>query len=130
NQAHEHFQNDVYGQIVLPLVQSFMDQRFLRLGTLEDFYALEKVGDRAFAVYDQPDAGLWEFRTKAQVHTYSALLCWAACDRLANAAETLGLTDRRDQWIRRAQIIRETIEARACPRDLWHFCASFDGNEL
>lgn len=130
NQAHEHFQNDVYGQIVLPLVQSFMDQRFLRLGTLEDFHALEKVGERAFAVHDQPDAGLWEFRTKAQVHTYSVLLCWAACDRLANAAETLGLPERRDVWVKRAQIIRESIETRAFNKELGHFCASFDGNEL
>ena len=28
--------------------------------------ALEKVGERALAMYDQPDAGLWEFRTRTQ----------------------------------------------------------------
>jgi len=42
-------------------------------------------------VFDKPDAGLWELRTKSHVHTYSAAMCWAACDRLANAAEALGL---------------------------------------
>ncbi len=69
NQAHEHLQHDVYGQIVLPLVQSFYDMRLLRPGTVDDFHALERVGERAFAMHDQTDAGLWEFRTIARVHT-------------------------------------------------------------
>ena len=30
----------------------------------------------------------------ARVHTYSSVMSWAACDRLANAAEVLGLDDR------------------------------------
>src|SRR5690606_14146677 len=85
NQAHEHHQHDVYGQIVLSTVQAFYDTRLLRPPTLDDFAALESVGERAYAVYLKPDAGLWEFRTKASIHTYSTLMCWAACDRLANA---------------------------------------------
>ena len=87
NQAHEHDQHDAYGQIVLSSVQAFFDERLLRTATVDDFRALEQVGERAFALYDQPDAGLWEFRTRASVHTYSSLMCWAACDRLANAAQ-------------------------------------------
>lgn len=130
NQAHEHLQHDVYGQIVLPLVQSFFDKRLLRPGTVDDFRALEKVGERAFQMHDQPDAGLWEFRTKARVHTYSALLCWAACARLANAAEALGLDERVAHWRDRAAQIRSRIES-----DAWHaeearFGASFGGSEL
>ena len=30
-----------------------------------------------------PMPGLWEFRGRADVHTYSSVMCWAACDRLA-----------------------------------------------
>ena len=102
NQAHEHLQHDVYGQIVLPLVQAFFDERLLRPGSIEDFQALEKVGDRAFAMHDQTDAGLWEFRTIARVHTYSSVMCWAACDRLAKAARHLGLPERAEIWDERA----------------------------
>ena len=113
NQAREHLQHDVYGQIVLPLVQAFYDQRLLRPGTVEDFHALEKVGDRAFAMHDQVDAGLWEFRTIARVHTYSSVMCWAACDRLAKAADHMGLADRAAFWNDRATVIRERIEREA-----------------
>jgi len=130
NQAHEHLQHDVYGQIVLPLVQSFFDERLLRPGTVEDFRSLEKVGERAFEMHDKPDAGLWEFRTRARVHTYSAVMCWAACSRLANAAEALGLPDRAAYWADRAGVIRDRIE-----RDAWceaqgRFGGSFGGDEL
>ena len=130
NQAHEHLQHDVYGQIVLPLVQAFFDERMLRPGTVDDFHALEKVGDRAFAMHDQVDAGLWEFRTIARVHTYSSVMCWAACDRLAKAARHLGLADRGEHWDERARVIRARIEAEAYLPDEGRFAASFGGIEL
>lgn len=130
NQAHEHLQHDVYGQIVLPLVQAFYDQRLRRPGSREDFHALEKVGERAFAMHDQADAGLWEFRTIARVHTYSSVMCWAACDRLAKAADYLDLQPRGDLWRERAAVIRTRIEAEAYLPDEGRFAASFGNREL
>ncbi len=131
NQAREHLQHDVYGQIVLPLVQSFYDQRLLRPGTMEDFHALEKVGDRAFAMHDQTDAGLWEFRTIARVHTYSSVMCWAACDRLAKAADKLGLDDRGRFWTRAGADHPHADRGRGLSaRGRADFAASFGGTEL
>ena len=130
NQAQEQIQHDVYGQIVLSNVQAFFDQRLLRPADAADFEALERVGERAFAMHDQADAGLWEFRTIARVHTYSALMCWAACDRLANAAEAIGLTDRAAFWRDRAARVRDEIEGRAWNADRGHYAASFGGREL
>ena len=130
NQAHEHLQHDVYGQIVLSTVQAFFDERLLRPATVEDFHALEAVGERAFLLHDQPDAGLWEFRGREAVHTYSSMMCWAACDRLGNAAAKLALRDRADFWNARAARIRAVIEARAYNTELGRFAADFDGQTL
>jgi GH15 family glucan-1,4-alpha-glucosidase len=130
NQAHKQRQNDVYGQIVLPLAQSFFDHRLLRMGTAEDFASLERVGERAWEMFDKPDAGLWEYRTRERVHTYSAVLCWAACDRLANAAHALELFDREAFWRDRAGGIRERVEAEAWDPSAGHFSASFGEAEL
>ena len=130
NQAHEHIQHDVYGQIVLSNVQAFFDERLLRPATLADFEVLERVGERAFALYDKPDAGLWELRTRAAVHTYSAAMCWAACDRLAKSAEKLGLTDRTKLWNERAEVIRAAIDEHAWNAEADHFAATFGGDEL
>ncbi len=130
NQAHEHLQHDVWGQIVLSSVQAFFDERLLRPATIEDFRALEPIGERAFALHDQPDASLWEFRGRAAVHTYSAVMCWAACDRLGNAAVKLGLNERARYWNERAAVIRQTVEARAWNEELGRFAATFDGDGL
>ncbi len=130
NQAHEHVQHDVYGQIVLSNVQAFFDERLLRPATHEDFEVLERLGERAFALHDQPDAGLWELRTRSAVHTYSAAMCWAACDRLANAAEKLGLVARAKVWGDRARVVRAAIEEKAWNPDAGHFAATFGGEEL
>lgn len=130
NQAHEQVQNDVYGQIVLSNVQAFFDSRLLRPSGLADFEALERVGERAWESHDTPDAGLWEFRTISSVHTYSAAMCWAACDRLARAAESLGLGERGDIWRKRAQHIRRVIEERAWRPEVNSMSATLDGTQL
>ena len=130
NQAYEQIQHDAYGQIVLSNVQAFFDQRLYRVAGLEDFTALEPIGERAWAMHDKPDAGLWELRTRAHVHTYSAAMCWAACDRLANAAEALGLEDRRAFWQARADAIREKIERSAWREGTGRISATFDGDDL
>ncbi|GAA4003507.1 glycoside hydrolase family 15 protein [Sphingomonas humi] len=130
NQAYEQVQHDAYGQIVLSNVQAFFDQRLFRMATEEDFAALEKVGDRAFDLFDQPDAGLWELRTRKHVHTYSAAMCWAACDRLARAAEALGLEDRAGHWSERAATVRGRIEKAAWREDSQRISATFEGDDL
>lgn len=130
NQAHEHHQHDVYGQIVLSTVQAFYDTRLLRPPSIDDFRALESVGERAYDVHLKPDAGLWEFRTKAATHTYSTLMCWAACDRLANAAARLDLPDREVYWRDRAATIRTAIETKAWNTKLGRFAATLGGAEM
>jgi GH15 family glucan-1,4-alpha-glucosidase len=130
NDAYAQIQHDAFGQIILSNTQAFFDQRLYRVAGPEDFKALETVGERAWAAHDQPDAGLWELRTKAQVHTYSAAMCWAACDRLANAAETLGLLPRRDFWQSRAETIRAKIEASAWRPEAGRLSATFEGDDL
>lgn len=132
NAAYTQIQHDCYGQIVLPTVQGFFDRRLLRMADERDFASLEQVGEMAWAMHDQPDAGLWEFRTRQEVHTYSAVMSWAACDRLANVAERLGKPLRQEHWQSRADAIRKTILERAWKENGGggHFTASFESDYL
>ncbi len=130
NQAYEHFQHDVYGHIVLGAAQAFHDQRLFRRGTAEDFAALEAVGERAWQLHDQPDAGIWELRTRARVHTSSVLMAWAACDRLARIAHALGRPDRRQHWSGRAEHIRRLILEQAWNPKRGAFVESLGGEHL
>lgn len=130
NAAYSQVQNDAYGQIILSNAQAFFDERLYRKSTAEDFAALERVGERAWEAHDQPDAGLWEFRTRTAVHTYSSVMSWAACDRLANIARELGLDGRATFWRERAVAIRKEIENRAWHEGEQRFAATFGGDEL
>jgi GH15 family glucan-1,4-alpha-glucosidase len=125
NAAYRQVQHDAYGQIVLPTVQGFFDQRLFRMADERDFESLESVGEVAWAMHDQPDAGLWEFRTKQLVHTYSAVMSWAACDRLGNVAARIGRPDREAYWNGRAARIRDTIEREAWNETAGHYGAAF-----
>ena len=50
-------------------------------------------------LHDKPDAGLWEFRTRsARAHLFSAVMCWAACDRLATPPPRSGWPTARELW--------------------------------
>lgn len=130
NQAYEQVQHDAYGQIVLSNAQAFFDHRLFRMGNIADFEALEPIGERAWEKFDQPDAGLWELRTKAHVHTYSAAMCWAACDRLANAAAVLRLGERATFWQDRADRMRSRIEEAAWRPETNRLSATFAGDDL
>src|SRR5690606_38383475 len=130
NLAWVQKQHDVYGSVVLAATQLFFDQRLARPGTEEAFHRLEPLGDRAWALYDQPDAGIWEFRGRAEVHTYSSVMCWAACDRLARIAAHLGLAPRAVHWRERADAMRAAILERAWDAGLGHFVESAEGRRL
>ncbi|MEZ5670341.1 MAG: glycoside hydrolase family 15 protein [Alphaproteobacteria bacterium] len=130
NAAYSQVQYDVYGAVILASAQAFFDRRLSRPGDAGLFERLEHVGEQAWAVHDQPDAGPWELRNSTQVHTFSALMCWAACDRLARIAAALGLGDRAALWAERADVIRAVIEERAWNAEVGAFTQAYGGREL
>ena len=113
NQAATQTQNDVYGSVVLAATQMFVDERLPKMGDESLFRRLEILGESALARAFEPDAGLWEYRTRSRPHTYSAALCWAACDRLAGIARRLKIADRAKYWAASARPLRERILAEA-----------------
>jgi GH15 family glucan-1,4-alpha-glucosidase len=73
---------------------------------------------------------MWELRTRERVHTSSALMCWAACDRLGRVAAQLGNGTRADFWGARAQTLRAAIELHAWDAARGSFVDSFGGNDV
>lgn len=130
NQAYEHFQHDVYGNAVLGAAQAFFDRRLFRPAGEHDFRAFEQLGERAYALHAEPDAGMWELRTRARIHTSSSLMCWAACDRLASIARHLGNRRRASHWAKRAAEIHRTILDQAWNDKTKSFVESFGGSDV
>ena len=130
NQAAEQIQHDVYGAVVLAATQMFFDERIHRSGDKRLFKLLEKVGERAKANYDQPDAGLWELRGRTHIHTFSSIMCWAATERLARIASKLLLPDRSAYWRTAAEAIRDAINTYGFNKKLNSYTATWNGEGM
>lgn len=130
NLAYRQIQHDVYGSAILAASHIFFDQRLTRRGDEALFRRLEPLGEQARRCHDQPDAGLWELRGSARVHTFSAVMCWVACDRLARIARQLGLAERASYWQEQSQQIHETISRRAWNQQRGAFVSTFEGDAM
>lgn len=130
NQAYRQVQHDVYGSAVLAATHVFFDKRLTHPGDETLFRHLEVLGEQAARLFDRPDAGPWELRGRERVHTFSSLMCWVACDRLAKIALQLGLRARAEHWRSCADRIHRVICERAWSARRSSFVAAFDGEDL
>ena len=130
NQAHRQVQHDVYGAAILTATHVFFDRRLVRRGDEVLFRRLETLGDHAATLYNQPDAGIWELRGTPRIHTFSSVMCWAGCDRLAKIAAHLGLEERAAHWRAHAGRIHQFVSERCWNRAKDSFVAAANGDTL
>jgi GH15 family glucan-1,4-alpha-glucosidase len=94
NQAFEHVQNDVYGEMILAISRILLDTRFRGtegLAGAEQMVRLllQQIGRRL----EEPDAGLWELRNSRKLHSFTLLTHWAGARRAAEIGDCLGAED-------------------------------------
>jgi GH15 family glucan-1,4-alpha-glucosidase len=119
NAAALQRQNDAYGAIILSLAQLFVDHRLAMRGDIALYEYLRPLGEIAARVALEPDAGIWEYRGRARVHSYSAVMCWAALSRLGLIANALGLEHEAQMWSERAAQLKGQIMARIVTPEGW-----------
>ncbi|MES2535730.1 MAG: glycoside hydrolase family 15 protein [Pseudomonadota bacterium] len=130
NLAYHQIQNDVFGAAIMASTHAFFDSRLERPAGRHMFNDLERLGDQAVLNYNVPDAGIWELRGTKRVHTFSSIMCWAACDRLAKIAVRLKLPERAEVWEAQARKMHREICAQAWNEDLGSFVSTFGGDRL
>jgi GH15 family glucan-1,4-alpha-glucosidase len=130
NDAWRQRQHDVYGSVVLGAMQLFFDRRLTVPGDAAAFARLENAGEMAWRLHGSPDAGLWEFRGRTAVHTYSSVMSWVACDRLARIGANLGLADRERVWKQRADHVHAIVLERAVHPERGYFVEAFGSERL
>lgn len=130
NLAVEQVQHDVYGSVILAATQLFFDERLVRSGDQTLLERLYRLGKRAVATFEEPDAGPWEFRGRMQRHTFSAAISWAGCDRLARIARRVGDAAAAREWLARADHMRHEILAGAWNDELQCFTSAFGNRDI
>jgi GH15 family glucan-1,4-alpha-glucosidase len=107
NQASEHVQNDIYGQVLISLLPLYTDHRFIFSERKDSGKWIASILNKIERTIDEKDAGIWEFRNIAHIHCYSNLFQWAGC----NAAEKIALTIGNNELADRARDLKERAAA-------------------
>lgn len=93
NQAYEHLQHDIYGEMILAISPLFLDARFVVGERRLPRNVLAKLLASIERFLEAPDAGLWEYRGIAQVHTFSVLMHWAGAQKALQIARAWKFDD-------------------------------------
>ncbi|MBC7760123.1 MAG: glycoside hydrolase family 15 protein [Phormidesmis sp. FL-bin-119] len=93
NQASEHIQNDIYGQVLISMLPLYTDHRFVFSERSDSKKWIDHVLSKIELTIDEKDAGIWEFRNIANVHCYSNLFQWAGAHAALKMARTIGNED-------------------------------------
>lgn len=105
NQAAEHVQNDVYGEILLILAPIYFDDRFSDLRADKYNILFRKLAERAHRALREKDAGLWEHRNGWKIHSFTLLMSWAGLDRyvrLLKSGRIQGNLEEAQRWCNEA----------------------------
>lgn len=97
NQAYEHIQNDIYGQVLISLLPLYTDHRFVFSERKDSDKWITTVLNKIERTIDEKDAGIWEFRNMAHIHCYSNLFQWAGCQAALKMALTIGNKELEDR---------------------------------
>jgi GH15 family glucan-1,4-alpha-glucosidase len=90
NQAFDHVQNDVYGEMVLAVSRLFLDTRFVgEIPPRTAVQIVEGLLGKIEARLEEPDAGPWEFRGRTRLHSFAVLMHWAGARRAVEIAQAL-----------------------------------------
>lgn len=107
NQAYEHIQNDIYGQVLISLLPLYTDHRFIFKERQDSARWIHTVLKKIESTIDEKDAGIWEFRNMANVHCYTNLFQWAG----ASAAEKMARAINDEKLLQRAILMKEKAAA-------------------
>ncbi|TWI86532.1 glycoside hydrolase family 15 protein [Chitinophaga japonensis] len=90
NQAYEHIQNDIYGQVLISMLPLYSDHRFIFSERKDSAWWIEYLLGKIERTIDEEDAGIWEFRNFANIHCYTNLFQWAGCNAAEKMARMIG----------------------------------------
>jgi len=90
NQAYEHIQNDIYGQVLVSMLPLYTDFRFIYSERKDSEKWLDYLLQKIERTIDEKDAGIWEFRNIANTHCYTNLFQWAGANAALKIAKTIG----------------------------------------
>jgi len=111
NQAFEHIQNDIYGQVLISMLPLYSDNRFIFSERQDSTKWLDYLLSKIEHTIDEKDAGIWEFRNLANMHCYTNLFQWAGAKAALKMAKIIGNEEFENRATKLINRAAEHIEA-------------------
>ncbi len=127
NAASEQLQGDLAGEVVLCLETFLCDPRIVHDDVPAYFPLIESLVERAIRSFEEPDTGIWEYRTQMRHHTFSKAMSWVAAQRGSKLALDLGRADEAARWAAEAARMRAQILENGFNRELGCFTQGLHG---
>ncbi|AFU68072.1 glucoamylase [Psychroflexus torquis ATCC 700755] len=130
NAAYAQKQNDIYGILVDVIYQELVKFKS-DLDNKEELWTITKgiawvVGKH----WQEPDKGIWEFRTEDRHFTFSKVLCWVAIDRAIKISKLFDKSSKLERWKTLEKAIRNDIMENAWNEDMQAFTQSYNSTDL
>ena len=130
NAAYSQRQNDIYG-ILMDVIHQQLTNFSNDIENGEELWNITK--SIVWVVqkhWQEPDKGIWEFRTEERHFTFSKVLCWTAIDRAIKVAGILGKKSKINKWESLAAAIKEDILNNAWSDTMQAFTQSYGSDDL
>lgn len=130
NAAYQQKQNDIYG-ILMDMIYAELVGFRVDVETGEQLWGLTKgIVWIVKKHWQEPDKGIWEFRTEDRHFTFSKVLCWVAVDRALKIARIFGKKNKIERWSVLEQEIRNDILKHAWNEKKQAFTQSYGSEAL
>lgn len=113
NDAFNHKQYDVFGEMILAMLPLFFDQRLIITDCTKDWLLIKSLVEASFLAFPLKDNGIWEFRNDLRHHTFTKMMLWVAVDRGSKIAQHLKYWSEALEWQAKAAEMKAEILNRA-----------------
>ena len=130
NAAYKQKQNDIYG-ILMDVIHAQLAKFTTDIENGEELWGITKgIVWIVSRHWQEPDKGIWEFRTEDRHFTFSKVLCWVALDRAVKVARILKKNNKLEVWTKLEQQIKQDIHENAWNDAVNAFTQSYGSTHL
>ena len=130
NAAYSQRQNDIYGILMDVIYQQLITFSNDTENGEELWNITKGIVWVVSRHWQEPDKGIWEFRTEERHFTFSKILCWTAIDRAIKVAKILGKNYKAEKWEPLAAEIKDDIMKNSWKESVQAFTQSYGSDEL
>lgn len=126
NAAAAQYQADLMGEVVLCIRSLLIDQRNDLRDPKQWYPLVARMVKESIEGFDREDMGIWEYRGRPMLHTFSRAMCWAAVHHGADIATHFGHEEEAAQWKGIAEEMRTRLLEESYDEDLGMFKQAVD----